>query len=350
MIIRTTVLCGLLFALAACETSQPAQSEPVYGSAGTITAADLAAVNNPGPTPEAEEEVYEGYLFEILWRETGASPPPLDPRYPVILGDTESQRRLGLLEVNYGPYRGGPELANKCYYYGDGGNLLSVSDEFLATYTARKFTLRSLCLGLISGVMYNPETGARLATVIMADLVELASPDYIGEPGAITEELPIELPACFARGLPLTDCTFAYHPFTGARLLPTDTTRIAEAGAKVLVTGRRILAAGHYDRPCNSDQIYREVEDQSCYTEYSDGLSGYYAREYRINPNHPVMVPFGGFVDFSPVHPNGFAYAIFADGAAGPSASMESVTLALNGKNRASSASLNALKIAAGGG
>src|ERR1700744_1336912 len=41
-------------------------------------------------------------------------------------------------------------LKNKCYYYGDGGYTISLSDEFLARFLRQGFTLQSACLGLIS--------------------------------------------------------------------------------------------------------------------------------------------------------------------------------------------------------
>jgi hypothetical protein len=315
------------------------------------TAGLLLGLSALGQSASADEhDVAEGRLWEVLWRKTAASPPPPDPRYPVVLADTQSQRQLGLLVSNYGPYKGGPELANKCFYYGDGGNLLSVSDAFLATYTARGFSKATLCLGLVSSIKFNPETGKRLATVIMADLKVLGSPNYVGEPGPITDEIPVDIPNCFSRGLPLVDCRFAYHPFTGARLNGSDTDLIAREGARALNAGRELMAAGNYSRPCRADESARKAEDESCYSADSESVRGYLSREYRINANHPIMLPFGGFYSFDPALGEGFAYAIFADGAAGPSASMESVTLALNGKNRASSASLDALKIAAGGG
>ncbi|PJK27357.1 hypothetical protein CVT23_22645 [Minwuia thermotolerans] len=290
----------------------------------------------------------EGWLWGILWQymET-EQPPAADPRYPVFLSDIESQRQLGLLEANYGPYRGEPELPNKCFYYGDGGNLISVSDDFLDAYVSRGFSKETMCMGLLSGIRFNPETGQRLATVVMVDLKEVQSPDYFGEPGPITEEIPVELPGCFHRGLPLVDCRFAHHPITGAPMKPADTDRIAEAGAKALAAGRKLIAEGKYSRPCAAGDAARPLEDESCYTTGSEGVRGYLPWEYRVNALHPQMVPLGGFYRFDPAFSEGFAYAIMADGAAGPSASMDSVNLVLSGKNRATSASLNALIVAA---
>lgn len=300
------------------------------------------------PARTDQHDVMEGWLWGILWQymET-EQPPAADPRYPVFLSDVESQRQLGLLEANYGPYRGEPELPNKCFYYGDGGNLISLSDEFLDAYVSRGFSKETLCMGLLSGIQFNPETGQRLATVVMVDLKEVQSPDYFGEPGPITEEIPVELPDCFRRGLPLVDCRFAYHPITGVPLKADDTDRIAEAGRRALAAGRELISAGNYSRPCTEEDAARPVEDESCYTTGSEAIRGYLPWEYRVNALHPAMVPLGGFYRFEPAFDEGFAYAIMADGAAGPSASMESVDLVLSGKNRATRASLDALIVVA---
>ncbi|WP_416896391.1 MAG: hypothetical protein ACMVY4_12690 [Minwuia sp.] len=302
------------------------------------------------PASADQHDVMEGWLWGVLWNymEGGPSSPP-HPTYPVLLTDVDSQYQLGLMEENYGPHRDEPALPNKCFYYGDGGNLLSVSDTFLEVYESRGFSKSTMCMGLVSGIRFNPENGQRLATVIMVDLKEVESPNYFGEPGPITEEIPVELPDCFRRGLPLVDCRFDFHPITGAPMEPADTDRIAAAGERALAAGRALVAAGKYSRPCTEQDTSRPAEDESCYSTGSEGVRDYLTWEYRVNMLHPEMVPLGGFYRFGPAFEEGFAYAIMADGAAGPSASMESVDLALSGKNRATRASLNALVVAAKG-
>ena len=46
--------------------------------------------------------------------------------FPVIYNSTARLRQLGIA-VSYG--QNVPPLKNKCYYYGDGGYLISVSDQ-----------------------------------------------------------------------------------------------------------------------------------------------------------------------------------------------------------------------------
>ena len=273
--------------------------------------------------------------------------------YPLVLPDIESQLDLGILNSSFGPNQSSPALANKCYYYGDGGDLLSISDELLAIYQGRGFTLRTLCLGIISGIRYHPETGARLPTVLMADMEALTSPDYIGEPGALSAELTIGLPDCFRRGLPLNDCKWTYDIFNGSPLSAEFKGQIAKANAQVMQTGRALLAQGLYARQCPNNEIPTDPDgDESCYAEVAPTsepyIQGYLLREYWAEAKHPELLPYGGFVDFSPVHAEGFAYAMFADGAAGPSASLDSAEVAVRAKNRASRARLAALKIEIG--
>lgn len=337
-----TICAATVLAIAGCaEPVEPSRGTAAATDPNTVTLADLASVPADPPPPEAEPEFYEGYLWGLIWdarERSGPGAPSAD--YPVVLTDVASQRALGLMVTNYGPYAGEPALTHDCYYYGDGGTNLSLSEEFLATYRAQGFSRETLCMALVSSIRFNPETGARLATVQMADIEELSRPDYFGEPGPISEEIPLQIPACFRRGMPLVDCRFAYDPLSGARLTAEETARIAAAGSRAHDEARALLAAGKYARPCGAGDDSRPANDESCYDASGTG------REYRISANHPAMLPLGGFYAFSPDFEEGFAYAIIADGAAGPSAEMDSVQLALGGKNRASRAKLEALKIA----
>lgn len=285
-------------------------------------------------------------------------------RYPVILPDAASQQAIGVVEHNYGA--GGPALGNWCYYYGDGGGDLSLSDEFVAGYRDQGFSLRTICMAMASGIRFNPETGKRLATVQAVDIPAATAPDYFGEPGPIGPETPVELPACFARGLPLSDCTFAFDPRTGAKLSPAQTARLASAGRTVLDTGAALLASGAYGSPCAGGEhltaYYNDsagdlqertpAELESCYVETASGAytAGRFVREYHINRFHSEMLPLGGFVDVSPAFDTGFAYAIYADGAAGPSFELDDKALVADGKSRSSQAVLESLKLIARGG
>lgn len=178
-----------------------------------------------------------------------------EPGYPVILPDLESQIALGVMERAFGPPTGDETLANRCYYYGDGGSLLSLSDEFLAVHQARGFTLRTLCLAMVNGVAFDPETGAPLATVQMVDVEEASSPDYFGEPGPVGPVTTVRPPQCFRRGVPLSDCVFRFDPFSGDALSTTETESVAALGAEALAVGRQALASGRYAGPCPDGEI-----------------------------------------------------------------------------------------------
>jgi hypothetical protein len=87
-------------------------------------------------------------------------------------------------------------LPNSCAAVGTPG--LSISNEMLAAFTARGFTLESLCLSLTSYFRFDPETGKPMP---FASLPRAA--------------VPLNLPACFKRAAPFTDCRWNYEPFWG---------------------------------------------------------------------------------------------------------------------------------------
>jgi hypothetical protein len=322
----------------------------IFGVVGAAALAISACSSGKGSAQQtvdtsASENLYEGYLWSIFFDAAGrGGAMPDDGAYPVVLADVAAQRELGLMESNFGPYAGEEPLENKCFYYGDGGARLSVSDAFLDRYRAAGFTLETLCMALVSGIRHHPESGERLATVQVADIDALSSPDYFGEPGPLGVEHPIEIPTCFRNGAPLTDCLFAFDPWSGARLTAAETRRIATEGERIAGKLAALRAAGKFARPCGAG--VSPVSDETC---YNDGMttSGYRDRAYDVGAAYPDLLPLNGFYVISDAYALGFAYAIGADGAAGPSASMESVSLVLSGKNRATSARLKALTVLA---
>jgi hypothetical protein len=87
-------------------------------------------------------------------------------------------------------------LPNSCAAVGTPG--LSISNEMLAAFTVRGFTLESLCLSLTSYFRFDPETGKPMP---FASLPEAT--------------VPLNLPDCFKRAAPFTDCRWNYEPFWG---------------------------------------------------------------------------------------------------------------------------------------
>ena len=147
--------------------------------------------------------------------------------YPVVFNKAQDLRRLGVVLKDYSTDSEAVQhYPNRCYYYGDGGYSLSVSDEFLAKFKTRGFSRRSLCMALVSQTRFDPETGRRLPTYIMGNIEALQR--NRGRPGAgdVSEELPLDVPNCFKRGLPYSDCEMNYDPRTGGRILCRDDEKI----------------------------------------------------------------------------------------------------------------------------
>jgi hypothetical protein len=161
-----------------------------------------------------------------------------------------------------------PDLAHKCFYYGDGGIMAHISEEFLQSYLALGFSKTSACMAVVSPIRFDPETGSRLATFVLVDPTALV--DQGGRDDAdSTEELPFEFPQCFHRAHPIEDCAWKYHPKTGAKLKYT-----------------------------RGDGLLEELDNYS------------------------------GLQRCDPKNPNDCAYAMYTDGAAGPSASASAVRAA----------------------
>jgi hypothetical protein len=115
-----------------------------------------------------------------------------------VFGENRALAKLG---IQMHSYVGGEELPafrNKCHYFGDGGFLMSLSDEFAAPYLARGFSVPSMCMAMYGGIRFDPTTGWRLATFMVADVKSIEQ--YGPDPFYMTSELGLELPDCFANG------------------------------------------------------------------------------------------------------------------------------------------------------
>ena len=89
--------------------------------------------------------------------------------YPIIFTEADSMKTLGFYfpDFNVFPFSNRTALDNKCFYYGDGGPSLSLSEEFVSGYRSRGFDFDKLCLVMRSGIVrFDPETGARLPTFL----------------------------------------------------------------------------------------------------------------------------------------------------------------------------------------
>ena len=285
-----------------------------------------------------------GWVFKIYIECSGTADeiPAQTEGYPLVFTRAAEVRSLGLVLANYGPdYDTVRRFPHRCHYYGDGGNDISVSSELLRHYQAKGFSLNSLCMALVSGIRFDPETGAQLPTYIVVDEKSLRQMGF-AEAGVISEELPLDVPACFSRGVPYSDCTFNYHPQTGVKLGAETTNWYKAAGETIVASLRQELSTGHFASECTCAQV--EANAAECRLEKhgackgSQFIAGDLAVEY-VSFRAPQEA-WVGFYDISPALPLGFGYALYADGAAGPSSAAGSDQLALSGKNRATKAKI----------
>jgi hypothetical protein len=238
--------------------------------------------------------------------------------YPIVFTSPDTLRDLGIA-VSFGQ-RAEP-LENKCYYYGDGGYLISISDEFLGRFTRKGFSVEAACLGLISNSRYDPETGHRLPTYIIADreMIEQGGE----EPGAATEELPLDLPACFKNANPYTDCVFRYGRISGKPLSDAETETYRDLGSAFDAAMRDALQRGEVEGP--------SVESGSDDGEFRTS-GGYFLPELFPNIDDKLLRYSSASVWV--VNPNlkrGYGYALDADGGAGPSVSEAALSEAIDG-------------------
>ena len=275
-------------------------------------------------------------------------------QYPLVLTSASKLKELGIA-VGYSV-----SLPNRCYHYGEGGDSVSISDALLNFYKLQGFSLRSACMALVSGIKFNPETGKRLATFILADpkLFKNGRPDpkywSHGSPtelGEITDELPLSLPTCFGRGLPYTDCEWRYDPMTGKEISAADTAKQKRVGNSI----EKILSDPHSRKRFNSNPS-RIGEDG--FIEIS-GFSGNWSvtddpfgASYD-QPWHDVHFDYAGgelqihvFYDYSSEFPKGYGYALLYvnDGGAGPGVSPKTVKAAIDGQRKPSQIDITKLK------
>lgn len=256
-------------------------------------------------------------------------------------------RGVGMRELGIAlPVHGNSQVRafpNRCYYYGDGGYNISISDEFLDRYLKQGFSLNSLCLGLQSTMKFHPETGERLPTYIVADLDALRRNQV--DCCLLTDELPLEIPQCFSRGLPLRDCTMKFNMDTGQKLNLVQRKKIKASSMAVHAAVNSRLSRGQFSGKCSCEDE-QEYNDQ-CRAETHSSCSGPYIHgNLAVELNFITTAEFGyvSFIDVSGSFPLGYGYALTADGAAAPSASVESEKIAMASKNHSNKAKLRALK------
>jgi len=251
--------------------------------------------------------------------------------YPAIFTSAAKLRETGLSNP-FGD-ENNTSLKNKCYYYGDGGYTLSLSDEFLARFLRQGFTLQSACLGLISTTHFDPETGRRLATYMVIDKKSVAQRSF--DAGAATEELPFELPPCFKNANPYSDCTFRYGRITGKQLTDAQTNAYKQLGAAIdAVMAKAIQGIPDKEELLGSgdgEELLKGFRGKN-----GDSLPADIDEPLRQYSSFSIWVRSSKF-------PRGYGYALDADGTSGPSLSAQAMNAAINGLSK-SQISTDAIK------
>jgi hypothetical protein len=265
-----------------------------------------------------------GTLIAIAFGSIGLPYAARSADYPVIFTSSAALRNLGIA-VGFAD-RPKP-FNNKCYYYGDGGYTISMSDEFLARFLAKGFTLQSTCLGLISETHYDPESGSRLATYMIIDrkLIEQRS----DEPGAGTEELPLELPSCFKNANPYADCTFNYGRKTGKKLASDETETYRKLGAAI----DAILASEVRRSPPANEEFYGGSDDEALIAGYRKNADRGLPNGAQLDEKLDRYSSLSLWVRSSKLS-RGYGYALDAEGGAGPSLSAAAMDAAISGLSK----------------
>jgi len=135
----------------------------------------------------------------------------------------------------------GPSYPNKCFLEPSSRQEFALSDQFYAHYSARGFSLSSLCLAVSSGgwVKYDVETG---------------------QPLRLANELLIDIPDCFKNGAPFLDCTHNFEYTFGLKLRDAARRDIRKRAIEVDKAIHTLIADGKFSQPCSCDDL--EIEQQ----------------------------------------------------------------------------------------
>jgi hypothetical protein len=277
-------------------------------------------------------------LAAVLMIESTSAQPSSRIEFPVVFTsyDQLAQYGLAMLKNSSKP----PPSFHYCYDYGAGGDLIAISHERLIRYRTGGYTLNSLCLGLISESKFDPETGERLPTFIVSTK-------------GITQEHPLELPSCYQRALPFSDCTFNFDRLTGKRLTVDEKSKVREIGrgiddAMVAAIKERAVCSWPFcaERWPKMESYWSEGslapgsgKPTGC---FNLGYLPYFFRA-EVAPkgiNVPTEAQLRSLhascFDISINLPAGYGYTTDADGTAGPSVSPELVALAAQPDHQAS--------------
>jgi hypothetical protein len=318
-------------------------------------------------------------LLAFLSATTAEEIPPNSAgiKFPIVVTSAQQLKEFGLsvtcCGVNY------PSLLHLCYDVGPGADVISVSHERLHRYREIGFTLQSLCFGLLSESLFDPETGKRLPTYIAIDFDKIKKINqgreqyvrnnpFLNYDVSMTAEHPLELPQCYRRALPYTDCVFNFDRLTGARLGDIERhnfKRLGEALDAAMVTAvRQRLACTwpycpkrytrHFDYSKQVGGLVTHGEhgcfDQPPVYGYLSSFTENVLAPHGIDVP-PSLLEIGRLscFDVSIDLPGGYGYTTDADSTAGPSVSPELLKIAADGSRHVDQLDPVALKAAIAG-
>ncbi|MGO9982922.1 MAG: SH3 domain-containing protein [Rhodomicrobium sp.] len=266
-------------------------------------------------------------------------------QYPLVFTSVLSMKQFGIaldMKVDKSIH-----FNNRCYYYGDGGWDISVSDEFLQYYKERGFSRRSLCLALVSGITFNPETGARLATyVLVNDMAALRANRQ--DVDTVSDELPLSIPDCFKRALPYSDCEWNFDPLSGQRLRAGSREKFRRKGQRLeeMLAAQPDKAAKLADKNDLGEPTGGVDHETGEFNGTGDSElikgslapAGYHLdTEHKVIDGQPTEVlGIASVFDYSDEFPKGYGYALYANGAAAPAVSPDVAKAARDGLRRRS--------------
>ena len=266
------------------------------------------------------------------------------------------------------PYR----LPNLCYDYDRPGIFaaypIAISNEFLARYKARGFTLETLCLGLISQAQFNPETGERLPTYMVRNdpeslsNLEASAADLENDPEVVpavfetkqafrnaiadfkrgryghlpvkaravlfgknffTNIQPLSVPGCFNNGTPYLDCNWRFGLMKGKPMSEANRAKLREVGLAIERQVKDAMASGKPLTKTKSGSPF--LQPLFWKDDLPNGLYDGQPQAARISQDLYDFDKSVAWIDIAPNLPRGYAYSLHGWALEDPAVSYDSI-------------------------
>jgi hypothetical protein len=129
------------------------------------------------------------------------------PHFILLTADEMKEVGIALRILNdkSGPfYQNSAEFPNRCYY--NSRYELSISNEMLAQFTKRGFTLTTLCLAIEGFSRFDVEAGNPLPLAVPAVVRGTEKVAVWGNSGIL-----LNIPDCYKGGIPILECKLKYE-------------------------------------------------------------------------------------------------------------------------------------------